>query len=78
MPDVTKIQVVAIAKAAIGLGLALGLHVSDARQAAILGFAATVSSALLIADALIRRGRAAIAANPEAMAQIEKPGTPSL
>lgn len=78
MPDITKIQVVAIAKAAIALALALSLPVSAATQAEILAFAGALASVLMIADAIIRNGRTKIAANPEALAQIEKPGTPSL
>jgi len=78
MPDVTKIQVVAIVKAAIALILALGLPLDETTQAEIIGLAGTLATALVLADAIIRNGRSKIAANPEALAMIEKPQPPSL
>ena len=77
MPDITKVQVVAIVKAGIALGLALGLPVSPAMQAEILAFAGVIASALVIADSIIRNGRARALANPESIAQLEKPAPPA-
>jgi hypothetical protein len=77
LPDVTKIQIVAIAKAGIALALALSLPLSDATQAEIIGLAGAVATALVFADAIIRNGRSKIAANPDALAALEQPGKPA-
>jgi hypothetical protein len=72
MPDITKVQIVAVVQAVIALALALGLDINDATQTSIIALAGAVSSALVIADSIIRNGRSKIAANPEALAMIEK------
>ena len=73
-PDITPMQKlvgagVAVLASLLTLLAAFGIDLTAAQQAAILGFAGTVGSALAIADAIIRHGRSRNLANPEAIAQ---------
>lgn len=61
-PDITKAQIVAFLQPIISVAIAFGAPISDAQQVAILGLAGTLSTALLVADAVIRHGRSKLAA----------------
>lgn len=69
-PDITPAQIVALIQpfitATIGLLVAFGIDMTEVQQTAILGFTAAlatiVSTGLFIADAVIRAGRARVAA----------------
>jgi len=56
-PDTTTTQAIALLRAIIAVLIAFGLHLTSTQQIAILGLAATLSSSLVIADAIIRHGR---------------------
>lgn len=58
MPDLTKAQMLAIAKAIILVCAALGLPLSDANANRLTAVAIVVPTALIVADAAIRIGRA--------------------
>lgn len=62
-PDVTPAQIIALIKAVLLLAASFGFALSDDQTEAILSLAALVVPAVLIlADAMIRRGRAAAVA----------------
>lgn len=67
-PDVTPAQLVAIVSAIIGVAVAFGAPITDAQSAALVGLAGVVASALLVGDAVIRNGRARVAAAATAAA----------
>lgn len=80
-PDVTPIQklvgaAVMVVGSALTLLAAFGIELTVAQQGAITGFVGTVGTALVIADAVIRHGRSKIAANPEAVREMQKPAAP--
>lgn len=58
-PDITPVQVAAGLKFAVMVVVALGLHINSTDQVTIIGASGLICAALVIADALIRRGRAA-------------------
>ena len=57
-PDITTAQIIAIAGAALGLVVALGVPLSDEKQHAITTLVTVLAPVLLGADAAIRHGRA--------------------
>lgn len=57
-PDVTRAQIVSVAGAVLGLAAAFGLHLTGAQQSAIVNTVEIVAPTLVVADALIRHGRA--------------------
>lgn len=57
-PNVTTLQLVAIAQAVIALAVAFGAPVSDEQSAAIIQLATALAIALPLADAHLRNGRA--------------------
>src|SRR5437868_529807 len=57
-PDITTAQILAIAGAALGLVVALGVPLSDEKQHAITTLVTVLAPVLLGADAAIRHGRA--------------------
>jgi hypothetical protein len=57
-PDITPVQIAAGLKFVVMVLLALGLHINQADQVTIIGASGFVCVVLIIADALIRRGRA--------------------
>ena len=69
-PDITPAQIVGLVQpfvtATLGLLVAFGVHMTDAQQTAVIGFTAAlatfVSTGIFIADAIIRNGRAKMAA----------------
>jgi uncharacterized membrane protein YoaK (UPF0700 family) len=94
-PDITSVQVIAILQpfvtATLGLLVAFGIEMTNQQQTAVIAFtaslAAFVSGTLVIADAIIRSGRAKAAATVNlAVAQlpaqvvlsepVEGPGAP--
>ena len=62
-PDITKAQIVAVIQPVITCAVAFGAPISEVQSAALLGLAGAISTALVIADAMIRRGRSAMMAN---------------
>lgn len=58
MPDVTKAQIIALVQQAASVALAFGVQLTAAQEVAILGLSGTFSTVLILADAMIRRGRA--------------------
>lgn len=76
MPDVTKIQLVAIVQPAIATAIAFGVPISDAQSVALMGMAGAVSSFLVLADALVRNGRSRMLTNVEAIKELERPAAP--
>lgn len=61
-PDITKAQIVAIVQPVITCAVAFGAPISEQQTTALLGLAGAISTALVIADAIIRNGRARMAA----------------
>lgn len=80
-PDITKAQYVAIVQPVITVAVAFGAPVSDAQSTALIGLAGAFSTALVVADAIIRRGRsnnaAAIATAKVVLDQIEPTPAPA-
>lgn len=72
MPDVTKIQIVAIVQPVITAAVAFGAPITDAQTVALLGLAGAISSALAMADALIRYGRSRALMNVETVKELER------
>lgn len=72
MPDVTKVQIVAIVQPVIATAIAFGVPITDAQSVALMSLAGAVSSFLVLADALIRSGRSRALANPESLVQLER------
>jgi hypothetical protein len=58
-PDITPVQVAAGLKFVVMVIVALGLHINSADQVTIIGASGFICVALIVGDALIRRGRAA-------------------
>jgi hypothetical protein len=58
MPNVTTIQIVAIAQAIAALAAAFGLPITDEQTQAILQLSTALAVALPLADAHMRNGRA--------------------
>lgn len=61
-PDITPAQIVALVGSAIALLSAFGLPLSQEQSQAILNFVQVVAPVLLASDAVIRFGRAMMAA----------------
>lgn len=61
-PDITPAQIVALAGSCIALCTAFGLPLSEEQSQAILDFVQVVAPVLLASDAVIRFGRAMMAA----------------
>lgn len=53
-PDVTKVQVIALAQAILGLAAAFGLDITQEQRDAILDLVGELGVALIIADAGLR------------------------
>lgn len=80
-PSITPAQIAAFLQPVIALLIAFGVPMTDAQTTAIIGLSGTISTALIVADMLIRRARAnnaeAIAASKVIVSQIEpEPATP--
>lgn len=60
MPDVTRVQVIAIVQAIIAVIVSFGVNLSDEQQTAILGLAGALAIVLPLSDAIIRNGRSRI------------------
>lgn len=80
MPDITLVQkLVAAVSTAVGsiLTVLLVFGVVDPIQAgAVGGIITALGGVYVAADAVIRNGRSRVAANPEAMRELEKPAEP--
>lgn len=62
-PDITPAQIIALIKAVLVLAASFGLALDDKQVASIVSLAAlVVPMALMVADAMIRKGRAQAAA----------------
>ena len=57
-PDYTRAQVVAVAQAAIAVGVAFGVPITDGQSVALVALAGVIGAVLIGADASIRRERA--------------------
>lgn len=57
-PDITPAQVAAGLKFVVMVLLALGLHINSTDQVTIIGASGFICTAIILADAFIRRGRA--------------------
>lgn len=64
-PDITKAQYIAVVQPILACAVAFGAPINSIQQAAILGLSGSVSTALVIADAIIRNGRSKMAAAVE-------------
>lgn len=57
LPSITPVQIAAVLKWLLAVGLALGLHPSAGTQAEIIGSASLLAVVLTFADLHLRRGR---------------------
>lgn len=57
-PDVTRVQLVAVAQAVIAAAVVIGAPLSKVQEAALVDLATALAVALPLADAVIRNGRA--------------------
>lgn len=78
MPDVTKIQLVAIVQPIISTAIAFGAPITDAQSIALMGLAGALSTVLTLADAHIRNGRSRALSAPEVLDLIRKPQAPAV
>ena len=62
-PDVTKNQMIALATGLVAFLASMGLPLSDANQNRVFAIAIVIPTVLMIADAIIRFGRAVMAGN---------------
>jgi hypothetical protein len=58
LPDHTRLQFVAVAQAALAVVIAFGVPITDQQSIALVALAGVVATALVTADAAIRRERA--------------------
>lgn len=77
-PDITPIQklvgaVVTVIGSLLTLLTAFGVELTAEQSGAILGFVGALGAAFVIADAVIRNGRARALANPESIREMERP-----
>lgn len=67
-PDITRAQVLGTVQALVAVAVGVGM---DAWQ--IVAMVVPISVAQIIADAIIRNGRARALANPESLRELERP-----
>jgi|SRR5262245_18837118 len=58
LPDHTRLQLVAVAQAVLAVVIAFGVPITDQQSIALIALAGVVATALVTADAAIRRERA--------------------
>lgn len=56
-PDITPVQIVAVAKVVIGVLVAFNMDISVEQQGALLNLVTVVAGVLIAGDAVIRNGR---------------------
>lgn len=60
MPDITRLQVVAIVQAILAVLVSFGIDLTDRQETALLGLAGALAVVLPLSDAIIRNGRSRI------------------
>jgi len=70
LPDTTRIQLIALAQAALAVAIAFGVPISQEQSVALVALAGVLGTVLITADASIRRERARNADKLRPVAQI--------
>ena len=73
-PDITPAQIIALVQAVIGALVAFSVDITQEQSIAIVGLVTVIATMLFGADAVIRRGRAAMMAPPPQNITVLDPG----